>query len=133
MSSARILLAAVAFGLAACAHTPPADTFYMPDIRNTAPVRIVDAVAPNGFDDHVVILLDPEGIERIVRAEGQASLDQLYFFNASYPSRQRRSAPVVVSRPRPGSSQPTIAPATRVESSSDSRSPNAATHRRTHR
>ena len=69
MSSARMLLAAVAIGLAACAHTPTAgSSFYLPDIRNAAPVLMVSGEeVPDGFDDHVVIIVDYEGIERAYR------------------------------------------------------------------
>ena len=66
MSFARMLLAAVATGLAACAHTPQSDaSFSLPDIRRAAPVIVVNSTeVPAGFDDHVVILIDRNVLEQ---------------------------------------------------------------------
>lgn len=84
MSSARILLAGVAFGLAACAHTPGSDSLYLPDIRAAAPVLMVDAKIPPGFNDHVIIYVDHDGIARAAR-EGSLDAGIRSFSLAGYP------------------------------------------------
>ncbi|MDH3587844.1 MAG: hypothetical protein OEQ74_00430 [Gammaproteobacteria bacterium] len=112
MSSARMLLAAVATGLAACAHTPSEDfSYYLPDIRRAAPVLMVDSdQVPEGLDEHVVIMVDRDTLNRAYQAAGVSSVGQpLYYDTAT--GYIYRHASLRTGRPRaPSNPSPAVSP-----------------------
>ena len=123
MSSARLPLALAVLGLAACAHTPSDSTLNIANARNAAPILVVDADSvPDGFDEHVVMIIDEKGLERARRAAAMDPsapyFDPAYGYAYGYPAagavRQRaatpRSLPTAEQAGIPRSGGPSIRP-----------------------
>ena len=108
MSSARLPLALAALGLAACAHTPPNTVYVMPDVRHAAPVIVKNVNdVPEGFDEHVVVSINREGLRHIQEQAVLAARTGRYY---GYPaSGSARLPSVATARPDAGPG-PVIAP-----------------------
>ncbi len=110
MTSARNLLAAVAFGLAACAHTPPT-AIELPDVRRTAPVLMVDAgEVPSGFDEHIVIIIDRHTVEHAYQLARVDHYHGPLYYDPGYAYRRPARRPTPSGDPVDSSSSPMSAP-----------------------
>ncbi|NNM21481.1 MAG: hypothetical protein HKO55_09445 [Gammaproteobacteria bacterium] len=129
MSSARMLAAAVAFGLAACAHTPSSDSqLYLPDVRQGMAVRMVSSdVVPDGYDDHIVVLIDRDILAQAYTSSYRAARPG-YIPAAAY-RRQPGARPSTDNAGASVSSGPSVTgPARRATSTPVHRSPGVRSH-----